>query len=40
MPPLVAVMSVHAIDSLLTFNAADFRRYGSINLLEPAAMLA
>ena len=37
---LVAVMSVYAIDSILTFNLADFKRYGNINALQPAAMLA
>jgi hypothetical protein len=36
---LVAVMSVYAIDSLLTFNFADFKRYGSVNALQPAAVL-
>jgi predicted nucleic acid-binding protein len=37
---LVAVMSVYAIDNVLTFNVADFKRYGNINVLQPAAMLA
>ena len=37
---LVAVMSVYAIDSVLTFNVADFKRYGNINVLQPGAMLA
>src|SRR5437899_1522404 len=36
---LVAVMSVYAIDSVLTFNVADFKRYGNINTLQPTAML-
>jgi predicted nucleic acid-binding protein len=36
---LVAIMSVYAIESILTFNAADFRRYSNINILQPAAML-
>ena len=33
---LVAVMLVHGIDSILTFNVADFARYG-IGVLHPAA---
>jgi hypothetical protein len=37
---LVAIMSVYAIDSILTFNVADFKRYGHINVLPPAAVLA
>jgi predicted nucleic acid-binding protein len=37
---LVAIMSVYAVDSILTFNAADFKRYGKINALQPAAVLA
>jgi predicted nucleic acid-binding protein len=37
---LVAVMNVYAIDSVLTFNSADFKRYNDITALQPAAMLA
>jgi predicted nucleic acid-binding protein len=37
---LVAIMSVYAVESILTFNTADFKRYGSISSLHPAAMLA
>ena len=33
---LVAVMLVHGIDSILTFNIADFSRYG-VGVLHPAA---
>jgi predicted nucleic acid-binding protein len=33
---LVAVMQVHNLTAILTFNAADFRRYG-ISVLDPAA---
>ena len=36
---LVAIMSVYAIDSILTFNVADFKRYGHISVLPPAALL-
>ena len=37
---LVAVMSVYGVESVLTFNAEDFKRYGSITALHPSAMLA
>ena len=37
---LVAIMNVYAVDSILTFNAVDFQRYGNINVLQPAAVLA
>jgi hypothetical protein len=33
-------MSVYAVENILTFNAADFQRYGNINALQPAAVLA
>ena len=32
---LVAVMTVYRVDSVLTFNAADFKRYTSIAILHP-----
>jgi predicted nucleic acid-binding protein len=32
---LVAIMQVHGASQLLTFNAADFRRYRSIQVLSP-----
>jgi predicted nucleic acid-binding protein len=35
---LVALMNVYAIDSILTFNDADFRRYGNVNAIQPASM--
>jgi len=37
---LVAVMSVYLIDTILTFNVADFKRYGNISAIPPASMLA
>jgi hypothetical protein len=37
---LVAIMSVYGIDSTLTFNVADFKRYQHINVLPPTAVLA
>jgi predicted nucleic acid-binding protein len=37
---LVAIMSVYGVDCVLTFNAADFRRYGNIEVLQPVAVIA
>ena len=37
---LVAVANVYGVGSILTFNVADFKRYGSVNVLEPAAFLS
>jgi predicted nucleic acid-binding protein len=36
---LVATMSVYAVESLLTLNAADFTRYSSITALHPSSVL-
>jgi predicted nucleic acid-binding protein len=36
---LVAVANVYSVGSILTFNAADFRRYGSITVLEPSSFM-
>jgi predicted nucleic acid-binding protein len=36
---LVAVMSVYAVDTVLTFNAADFKRYGDVSAIDPTSML-
>jgi predicted nucleic acid-binding protein len=36
---LVAVMLVHGITHILTFNGADFRRYAHITVVEPAELL-
>lgn len=36
---LVAVMNVYLIDTTLTFNVADFKRYGNISPQPPALML-
>jgi predicted nucleic acid-binding protein len=36
---LVAVMSAHAVDSVLTFNSSDLKRF-SIGVLQPAVVLA
>jgi hypothetical protein len=33
-------MTVYAVDSILTFNVADFKRYGTVKTLQPAAVLA
>jgi predicted nucleic acid-binding protein len=37
---LVAAMRVHGLTHLLTFNDQDFRRFGGITVLTPAAVLA
>ena len=37
---LVALMTVYAVDQVLTFNAADFARYDNITALSPTAVLA
>lgn len=37
---LVAAMQRHGLTHLLTFNAADFRRYPGIDLLDPQAIAA
>jgi predicted nucleic acid-binding protein len=36
---LVAAMLVHGVAQLLTFNAADFARYGGITVLDPTAIV-
>jgi len=33
---LVAIMNVHRIDHILTFNTADFARYPHLNILSPS----
>ena len=35
---LVAAMSVHRLDRILTFNVADFTRYTGIKVLDPKAV--
>ncbi len=37
---LVAAMQVHGIAQLLTFNIADFQRFTSITVLDPAVVVA
>lgn len=37
---LVAAMQLHSITHLLTFNDKDFRRFTSITVLTPAAVIA
>jgi predicted nucleic acid-binding protein len=37
---LVAIMTVYDVDSILTFNTSDFRRYTDIKAIEPASVLA
>jgi predicted nucleic acid-binding protein len=36
---LVSVANIYGVGSILTFNATDFRRYGSIAILEPSSFL-
>jgi predicted nucleic acid-binding protein len=36
---LVAVMNLYGVNSLLTFNTDDFKRYGNITILPPSAMV-
>ena len=35
---LVAVMNVHGVRRILTFNGADFRRYGSVEVIAPSSI--
>jgi predicted nucleic acid-binding protein len=37
---LVAFMSVYAIDGILTFNDADFKRYDRITAIHPSSAVA
>jgi predicted nucleic acid-binding protein len=37
---LVATMSVYGVESVLTFDAADFKRYSNITALHPSTVLA
>ena len=37
---LVAIMSVYTIDTVLTFNVADFKRYGDVSAIHPGSVLA
>lgn len=36
---LVAIMIVYAVESILTFNDADFKRYSEINAIRPSSIL-
>jgi predicted nucleic acid-binding protein len=36
---LIALMNVHAVESILTFNTADFKRYSNITALHPTSIL-
>jgi hypothetical protein len=37
---LVATMNVYAVESILSFNRADFERYDLVSTLHPASLLA
>jgi predicted nucleic acid-binding protein len=36
---LVAVMNVYAVESILSFNSVDFKRYDLVTALQPASLL-
>jgi len=36
---LVAVMNVYTVESILSFNSADFKRYDLVTVLHPASLL-
>jgi len=36
---LVALMSVYAIEAILTFNDTDFKRYGGITAIHPSSVI-
>jgi predicted nucleic acid-binding protein len=37
---LVAVMNVYAVESILSFNSADFKRYDRVTAIHPGSLLA
>jgi len=37
---LVATMSIYAVESILTFNTSDFKRYIKFTALHPSSVLA
>jgi len=37
---LVAIMNVYAVESILSFNSADFKRYGLVTAVHPAFLIA
>ena len=37
---LIATMNVYAVESILTFNTGDFKRYSNFTALHPSSMLA
>jgi predicted nucleic acid-binding protein len=37
---IVALANVYGVGSILTFNANDFRRYTTINAIEPSSLLS
>jgi predicted nucleic acid-binding protein len=37
---LVATLKVYAVESILTFNTADFKRYKGVSALHPSGVLA
>ena len=35
---LIATMNVYVVESILTFNTPDFKRYGAITVLHPSSV--
>lgn len=35
---IVAMMQVHGVRQLLTFNGADFKRFDAVEIIDPAAL--
>jgi len=40
MKPPGCHVRIYAVDAILTYNVADFRRYGGISAVQPAAVVA
>jgi predicted nucleic acid-binding protein len=36
---LVAIMSVYTVESVLTFNSADFERFSNVRAIQPSSLL-
>ncbi len=36
---LVAIMSVYAVESLLTFNSVDFERFSNVRAIHPSSLV-
>ena len=40
MPAWSRTMTVYAVESILTFNVADFKRYGAIRAVHPSLLVS